>query len=212
MLIEKPPKWFRALFPGAIFRLRSERGTGKRIFLTFDDGPVPEVTPWVLDVLDRYGVKATFFMVGQNVERHPELLEEVRKRGHGVGNHTLHHMKAPGNKTERYMEDVEKGKHLTGSCLFRPPHGWLGPFQLKALKKRGHVVVMYDVVTRDYSRHLTADDVVNNVKKYVRDGSVVVFHDSLKSWPRLQKALPQSLAWLCGQGFDFALFESNATS
>lgn len=201
-LIERPPCWFRALFPGATFRLRAREGEKKRVFLTFDDGPVPEVTPWVLDVLDRYGVKATFFMVGQNVERHPELLEEVRRRGHSVGNHTLHHLKGAGVTTLRYMRDAAEGAAITGSNLFRPPHGLLRPRQLMALKKHYHVV-MYDLITRDYSKKLNATEVIENVKQFTRDGSIIVFHDSLKSWPRLQEALPASIEWILGQGYRF---------
>lgn len=202
MFIERPPRWFRWLFPGAVFRIVSEEGTGKRVFLTFDDGPIPEATPWVLDVLDRYGVKATFFMVGQNVERHPGLLEEVRRRGHSVGNHTLHHIQGAGVTAMRYMRDAAAGASLTGSELFRPPHGWLRPRQLKALKKH-YKVIMYDLVTRDYSKHLTSAEVVENVKRFARDGSIIVFHDSLKSLPRLKEALPASLEWLKGEGYRF---------
>ena len=207
MFIEQPPGWFRMLFPGAIFRIKSSEAGKKRVFLTFDDGPIPEVTPWVLDVLDRFGVKATFFMVGQNVERNPLLLDEVKRRGHAVGNHTLHHIQGAGATTMRYMRDAAEGARLTGSPLFRPPHGWLRPRQLMALRKH-YSVVMYDLVTRDYSWRLTPEDVVANVRRYVRDGSIIVFHDSLKSWPRLQTALPASLSWLRSQGYDFALLPS----
>ncbi len=203
MFIERPPKWFRWLFPGAVFRLPAPKGERPRVYITFDDGPIPEATPWVLDTLDRFGVKATFFMVGQNVERHPELLDEVRRRGHSVGNHTLHHIQGASATTIRYMRDAAEGASLTGSALFRPPHGWLRPRQLMALKKH-YRVIMYDLVTRDYSRHMTAEDVVENVKKYARDGSIIVFHDSLKSIERLRTALPESLRWLRDQGFEFA--------
>lgn len=194
------------LFPGAVFRLPSRRGGGKRVFLTFDDGPIPEVTPWVLDTLDRFGVKATFFMVGQNVERNPGLLEEVRRRGHGVGNHTLHHIQGSSATTLRYMRDSAEGARLTGSDLFRPPHGWLRPRQMMALKKH-YKVIMYDLVTRDYSRHVTARRVVENVMRYTRDGSIIVFHDSLKSLPRLKEALPAALSWLQSRGYEFALID-----
>ena len=204
-LIERPPRWFRSLFPGALFRIPGLPGEKKRVFLTFDDGPIPDVTPWVLDLLDRYGVKATFFMVGQNVERNPELLEEVRRRGHDVGNHTLHHMKGMGKSVRSYIRDSLHGAELTGSDLFRPPHGWLGPGQLKALRKH-FKVIMYDLVTRDYSRRLTAEDVVNNVKRYTRDGSIIVFHDSLKSMPRIKEALPRCLKWLKEEGYEFRMF------
>lgn len=208
MFIERPPRWFRWLFPGAIFRLPASSGDGKRVFITFDDGPIPEVTPWVLDELDRFGVKATFFMVGQNVERYPWLLEEVRRRGHAVGNHTLHHMKGLGNTTLRYLRDASAGARLTGSRLFRPPHGVLGWGQLRGLKKH-YAVVMYDLITRDYSRKLKSEDVVGNVMRYTRDGSIIVFHDSLKSFPRLKTALPASLTWLREKGYRFETLKSD---
>ena len=198
-LIERPPLLFRLLFPEAIFRISGRR---KRIFLTFDDGPIPEVTPWVLDTLDRYGVKATFFMVGDNVRRHPELLEEVRRRGHALGNHTMHHIQGSKTSTAEYIRDVSEADALIHSNIFRPPHGWLRWKQAAALKSDFNLV-MYDLVTRDYSRRLTADDVVDNVRRFARKGSIIVFHDSLKSWPRLEKALPESIEWLLENGYDF---------
>lgn len=207
MLLERPPKWFRWMFPGAVFRFPSSKKGEKRVYLTFDDGPIPEVTPWVLDVLDNYGVKATFFMVGQNVERHPELLEEVKRRGHAVGNHTLHHLKGLGTSTLRYMRDTAEGARLTGSVLFRPPHGVLRPRQLFALKKH-YRVIMYDLVTRDYSKRIDAAQVVENVRRFARNGSIIVFHDSLKSFPRLKTALPEAIEWLIEQGYAFAVPET----
>lgn len=208
MFIERPPRWFRRMFPGAVFRLPSPPGGRKRVYLTFDDGPIPEATPWVLDVLDRYGAKATFFMVGQNVERNPQLLEEVKRRGHAVGNHTLHHITGTVSSDVSYLRDTVEGFRLTGSCLFRPPHGWLHPKRFNILKKH-YKVIMYDLVTRDYSKRLTSEDVVENVRRYARDGSVVVFHDSLKSLPRLREALPASLEWLRSEGYDFELLTAS---
>lgn len=210
MFIERPPFWFRLLFPEAIFRLPAPSGEKPALFLTFDDGPIPEVTPWVLEVLERYNIKATFFMVGQNIERYPDLLEEVRNRGHHAANHSLHHIKGHSCSAEEYLKDVEAGYKLTGSSLYRPPHGWLSPRQLK-LVKENHYVVMFDVVTRDYSRHLTSRDVVKNIKKYTRNGSIIVFHDSLKSFPRLKEALPESIEWLLSRGYDFKLLEPHLT-
>ena len=202
MFIERPPKWFRLLFPGALFRLPAAKGENPRVFLTFDDGPIPTVTPWVLDTLDKYDVKATFFMVGQNIERYPQLFEEVIKRGHTVGNHTLHHIRGMGISSSDYLKDCKHGEKLTGSRILRPPHGWLTPAQFRAVKKN-YRIVMYDLVTRDYSKRLTADDVFENVKKLTRDGSIIVFHDSVKSFPRLEKALPVSLEWLISEGYRF---------
>ena len=205
MFIERPPLLFRILFPEAIFRLSRKR---KCVYLTFDDGPIPEVTPWVLDVLDRYGVKATFFMVGDNVRRHPELLAEVRRRGHSVGNHTMHHIQGSSATTRRYLRDIMEADELIGSHLFRPPHGWLRWKQAAALK-RDFTLIMYDLVTRDYSKHLSAEQVVQNVKRFSRRGSIIVFHDSLKSWPRLEEALPRSIEWLLEQGYSFEMLKED---
>lgn len=204
MFIERPPKWFRMLFPGAVFRMPESNQKPGKVYITFDDGPIPEVTPWVLDTLDTFHVKATFFMVGQNVERHPELLAEVKKRGHIAANHTLHHIRGLGISSREYIEDAEACERFTQSGLFRPPHGWLTPVQLNEVRKR-YRVVMYDLVTRDYSRHIDAEDIVKNVKTLSRDGSIIVFHDSVKSYEKLKTALPESLRWLKGQGYEFGL-------
>ena len=201
MIIERPPKWYRALFPGAIFRKPSGEDPGT-VYLTFDDGPIPEATPWVLDVLDSFGIKATFFMVGQNVERYPHLLDEVKKRGHSVGNHTLHHIRGLGISPEEYISDADACQSLVGSGLLRPPHGWITPSQLRRTKEK-YQIVMFDLVTRDYSRKISARRVVENIKKYSRDGSIIVFHDSLKSIGKLKTALPESLEWLLARGYKF---------
>lgn len=202
MFIERPPEWYRKLFPGALFRL-PEGGTQPGVvYITFDDGPIPEATPYVLDILDKYDVKATFFMVGQNIERYPELLKEVVSRGHIAANHTLHHIRGFRLSPEDYIEDAHKCESYTRTGLIRPPHGWLTPSQFKELKKH-YTVVMYDLVTRDYSTRLTADKVVENIKKFTRDGSIIVFHDSIKSIEKLKTALPESLEWLKQEGFKF---------
>lgn len=203
MLIERPPICFRLTVPGGLFR-RHEPGHQHAVYLTFDDGPIPEVTPWVLDVLDRYGIKATFFMVGDNVRKHPDVYEEVVRRGHRIGNHTMHHVSGFRLTRRSYLRDVAEARQYIDSDLFRPPHGWLRPRQTWALHEQSRVV-MFDLVTRDYSKWMRAQDVVRNVKLFARDGSVIVFHDSLKSWPRLQEALPQALEWLIEQGYEFRL-------
>lgn len=203
MLIERPPICFRLTVPGGLFR-RHEPGHQHAVYLTFDDGPIPEVTPWVLDVLDRYGIKATFFMVGDNVRKHPEVYEEVVRREHRIGNHTMHHVSGFRLTRRSYLRDVAEARQYIDSDLFRPPHGWLRPRQTWALHEQFRVV-MFDLVTRDYSKWMRAQDVVRNVKLFTRDGSVIVFHDSLKSWPRLQEALPQALEWLLEQGYEFRL-------
>jgi peptidoglycan/xylan/chitin deacetylase (PgdA/CDA1 family) len=199
MLIERPPRLFRLFFRSSIFRLKSD---DRNIFLTFDDGPIPEVTPWVLDILDKYNIKATFFMVGDNVRRYPDVYAEVKRRGHSIGNHTMHHLQGSNVTTKHYLRDVMEAEALIGNRLFRPPHGWMRLRQARALKKE-FKLVMYDLVTRDYSKRLTADDVIKNVKRYTRNGSIIVFHDSLKSLPRLKDALIPSLEWLIAQGYTF---------
>lgn len=200
MFIERPPLLYRLLFPEAIWRIKRNRR--KVVYLTFDDGPIPEVTPWVLDTLDRYGIRATFFMVGDNVARHPELLEEVRRRGHSVGNHTMHHLQGMKVSTYRYMHDLTEANDFIDSPLFRPPHGLLRWKQARAIKDR-YNLVMYDLVTRDYSRKLRPEQVLQNVKRYARNGSIIVFHDSLKAEKNMKAVLPQAIEWLRARGYEF---------
>lgn len=207
MFIERPPRFFRAMVPGGVFRLLPAAGE-RDVYLTFDDGPIPEMTPWVLDMLDVYGVKATFFMVGDNARRYPYLVNEVRVRGHEIGNHTMHHLQGVKVSAHSYIRDVQEAQEYLHTDLFRPPHGWLRPSQARVLRRR-YRIIMYDLVTRDYSYRLSADDVVRNVKRYTRPGSIIVFHDSLKSRPRLLKALPEALEWLVSQGYKFKQFPKN---
>lgn len=198
-IIERPPGFFRRMLPGVVFRLPEKEPV---VYLTFDDGPIPEVTPWVLDTLDRYGVKATFFMVGDNVRKYPELYKEVLKRGHSVANHTMHHLNGIKFGSEAYLDDVSTAAGYIESGMFRPPHGWMRPAQLKGLKEH-YRVILCDVVTRDYSRHLTAADIVRTVKRLTRNGSIIMFHDSLKSWQRIETGLPEALEWLISEGYKF---------
>lgn len=200
MFIEQPPLAYRILFPEALWRIK--RRGAKVVYLTFDDGPIPEVTPWVLDLLDKYGIKATFFLVGDNVRRSPELFEEIKRRGHSYGNHTMHHLQGMKVTTLRYMRDITEADSLIDSTLFRPPHGILRWAQAAAIKNH-YNIVMYDLVTRDYSRKLTPERVLENVKRYARNGSIIVFHDSLKARENLGYALPRAIEWLKSQGYEF---------
>lgn len=200
MWIERPPLLYRLLFPEAIWRIK-HRGR-KVVYLTFDDGPIPEVTPWVLDTLDRYGIRATFFMVGDNVRRHPELLEEVRRRGHSVGNHTMHHLQGMKEKSRTYMRDICEADALIDTALFRPPHGIMRWKQAAAIKHH-YNIIMYDLVTRDYSRRLGPEQVLANVKRYARNGSIIVFHDSLKAERNMRAVLVPAIEWLKAEGYEF---------
>ena len=201
MFIEQPPLLYRLLFPEAVWRLKRHKNR-RVVYLTFDDGPIPEVTPWVLDLLDHYGIKATFFLVGDNVRRHPELLEEIKRRGHSWGNHTMHHLQGMKVKSRRYMRDITEADTLIDSPLFRPPHGIIRWKQAKAIKNH-YNIIMYDLVTRDYSKKLTPDQVLANVRHYARNGSIIVFHDSLKAERNMKYALPLAIEWLKDNGYEF---------
>lgn len=200
MLIEQPPIIYRMLFPGAIWR-KPIKGQ-KIVYLTFDDGPIPEITPWVLDLLDEYNIKATFFCVGDNVRKHPEIYKMVLNRGHRVGNHTFNHIQGIRKFSKRYLENTRLASEYIESDLFRPPHGHMRIPQFFTLR-RYYQIVMWDVVTRDYSKLMAPEQVYENVKKYTRDGSVIVFHDSLKAERNMKYALPKSIEWLKEQGYSF---------
>ena len=203
MLIEQPAIYLRWLYPRALWRMnRHERS----VYLTFDDGPIPEATPFILDVLHEHGVHATFFMVGDNVRKYPDLYKRILTEGHQIGNHTHNHIGGIRHSLHEYSYNVEKANAYINAHLFRPPHGWMRLAQY-ALLSRKYKVVMWDLVTRDYSKWLTAEDVVNNVKRYARNGSIITFHDSLKSIDKLRTALPQSIQWLKDQGYQFKVFE-----
>lgn len=202
MFIEQPPLIYRILFPEAIWRIK--RKQQRVVYLTFDDGPIPEVTPWVLDTLDKYGIKATFFMVGDNARRHPWLVDEIKKRGHSYGNHTMNHLQGLKTTTLRYMRNITEANKYIDSSLFRPPHGLMRPSQAKAIKAR-YNIVMYDLVTRDYSHKLNGEDVLKNVKRYTRNGSIIVFHDSLRAERNLKYALPRAIEWLKNEGYEFQI-------
>ena len=202
MFIE-PAKWLHWLYPRAIWRMdRNERA----VYLTFDDGPIPESTPFILNTLDEFGIKATFFMVGENVLRYHDLYNRIVQAGHQVGNHTFNHLGAFKHWAVTYVINTEKANELIHSHLFRPPHGVMRFSEYWWLKRR-YKIVMWDLVTRDYSKWMTAEDVLNNVKRYARNGSIITFHDSLKSIEKLHYALPAAIRWLKEQGYEFRTFE-----
>jgi len=174
----------------------------KVIYLTFDDGPVPEVTPLVLDLLDEYNLKATFFCVGENVEKYPGIYNEVLKRGHKTGNHTYNHLKGVSVSTEEYVANVEKAAKSIESKLFRPPYGRLKSKQRKALKA-GYEIVMWDVITHDYNSSLSPITIMQNIKRYSRNGSLVVFHDSVKAERNMLTVLPLAIEYWNSKGYRF---------
>ena len=203
MLIEQPPKLLRWLYPGAIWRMDSSE---KAVYLTFDDGPIPEITPWVLDLLDTYQIKATFFLVGDNIRKHPKEFQMILERGHRVGNHTFNHFGGLRHVKDEYLTNTDKANEQIQSDLFRPPHGWMRWGQYRMLKKR-YRIIMWDLVTRDYSKRLNGPQVLAKVKKYVRNGSIITFHDSLKAEKNMKYALPRAIEWLKEQGYEFKVFD-----
>lgn len=205
MIFHHPIGLMRQLCPPAVWRVD---GADASVFLTFDDGPIPEVTPWVLDVLDRYGVKATFFMVGDNVRKHPDVYAEVVARGHAVGNHTFHHLQGGKCGVQTYVDDVAMAQQAlqaeASACrLFRPPHGWVRRSQWRELARRGYRMIQWDIVTRDYSSRVTPTHIGRTIRRYARSGSIITFHDSLRSVETLRVALPQTIEWLQQQGYVF---------
>jgi len=208
MFIENPPRIYRWFFPSAIWRLPAPNGKPTCVYLTFDDGPIPEMTPWILDTLDSYGIKATFFCVGENVQKYPALYDTLLARGLCVGNHTFNHIQGIRYWSKNYVRNIAEAAKYINSALFRPPHGHMRFPQLLRLRKLFRII-MWDVVTRDYSPHMTAKGVLNNVKRYTRNGSIIVFHDSLKAKGRIEEALPKAIEWLQKEGYQFCVFDGS---
>ena len=175
--------------------------SSKVVYLTFDDGPIPECTPHVLDILARYGVKASFFMVGENAERYPDLLQRVRAEGHTVGNHTYHHLRGHQTCTKLYLKDAQKGAEVLQTSLFRPPHGRMTYSQKKAIRQLGNTIYLWDVLTHDYNPRYSVESILSAVQHYTRNGSIIVLHDSLKSKDRMLEALPLIIEWLQKEGY-----------
>lgn len=184
------PWLMRLMMPKAIFRGNSTKPV---IYLTFDDGPVPEVTPYVLDYLDKYQAKATFFQVGENVKKYPALAEEVLNRGHLVGNHTQHHLKGWNTDIVIYLKDVLKASKYITSRFFRPPYGRIMPQQRRKLEKLGYTIVYWSLLSADFDTNLSGDDCIKIVLNRIRPGDIIVFHDSIKAWDRLKNLLPAVL-------------------
>ncbi|MEZ5031928.1 MAG: polysaccharide deacetylase family protein [Saprospiraceae bacterium] len=199
MYLVHTPQIIQSLFPRFTWRMPSDE---KVVHLTFDDGPIPEVTPWVLEQLDRYDAKATFFCVGHNVDKHPDVYEQVVEAGHLTGNHTYHHLDGWNTDNITYFHNIRKAARKVNSNLFRPPYGRILPSQAQFLK-RHYQVVLWDVLSGDFDPALSPEDCLNNVLRHVRPGSIVVFHDSLKTMKTLQYVLPRVLAHLDAQGYRF---------
>ena len=198
----RPPRILRKIYPDLIWDFPDSR----KVYLTFDDGPTPEITPWVLDQLRLYGAKATFFCLGKNVEQYPEIFQQILDEGHAVGNHTYSHQKGWEMKTWRYIEDVDFADDLIHSNLLRPPYGRIKPLQARLLAER-YNIICWSVLSQDYSALVSPRKCLRNVTKHVREGAIVLFHDSNKAFGNLRYALPRVLQHLQEQGLSCAKIE-----
>lgn len=192
------PRIFRPLLKEAIW---IKHPSSKLIYLTFDDGPIPEVTPQVLDILDKYNWKATFFCVGENVLKYPNLYEKIRSNGHAIGNHTFNHLKAFRCSADDYISNIRKAEKFIHSTLFRPPYGQISNRLIKRLKAMGYQTIMWDVLTHDYNQELQPNTILNQIKKQERSGSIVVFHDSIKAQNNILEVLPLALEFWQSKGY-----------
>ena len=200
MFIEQMPDIVRLLYPTVLWRKDKDK---KVIYLTFDDGPTEEITHWILKTLDEFGVKATFFCIGNNAEKHPEIVDEIRQNGHSVGIHGYSHVRGLYKKQEEYFNDIKKSESIIKSKIFRPSHGRIYPSQVKKLNELGYKVVLWDVITRDYDTNLKEEEVLKIAKKYTRNGSIVVFHDSLKAEKNMKYAFPLAVKYWLENGYTF---------
>lgn len=199
------PGFITALFKDAVWRLNE---TERVVYLTFDDGPIPDVTPWVIELLEKENIKATFFCVGENVKKYPEVYDQILSKDHSVGNHTFNHWQGLKKNKREYCENIELAARYVDSDLFRPPHGWLRRAQYRHLKKQ-YRIIMWDVISCDYDVRVNPEKVFQNVIEFVRPGSIITFHDSVKAQRNLQEALPRVIRWLKEQGYRFEAIPYN---
>ena len=203
----------RFIFPSLLWNFDLKE---KTIYLTFDDGPIPEITPWVLSRLKEYNAKATFFCIGENISKNPSIFKQILNEGHSVGNHTYNHLNGWKTPSEAYIKNVLQAdkaiktfpsfpgiKSGSGKELFRPPFGRITPSQIKKLEKLNYKIVMWDVISEDYDQAKKAQHCFEDVVNYSKPGSIVVFHDSVKAFRNLQKILPAVLTYYSEKGFEF---------
>jgi peptidoglycan/xylan/chitin deacetylase (PgdA/CDA1 family) len=179
------------------------------IYLTFDDGPTPGVTDWVLDTLKKFDAKATFFCIGKNVAAHGKLYNRILNEGHGIGNHTNNHVNGWKTNTRDYLKNVSKASEYINSKLFRPPYGRTSFKQSAALRKLGYKIIMWDVLAMDWDKTLSSDSCYKNVVNYTEDGSIIVFHDSVKASKNLKEILPRVLTDFKHKGFSFKIIKES---
>ena len=199
MYLVKTPQFIQNMFPNFTWKMPTQK---KQIFLTFDDGPTPEITPWVLKQLEAYNAKATFFCLGEQIEQSPQLLKEVIDAGHAIGNHSYNHYNGWTTENRSYFLNVRKCAKLLDTDLFRPPYGRLKPKQAQFLM-RHYRIIMWDVLSGDFDPNITAEQCLANVLNNAANGSIIVFHDSLKAQEKLRYVLPKVLEHYAERGSTF---------
>lgn len=206
----KIPLVAKKMFPNYVWDISSEE---KTIYLTFDDGPTPEITNWVLKTLKAYNAKATFFCIGKNIKNHPDIFQNILKDGHSIGNHTHNHIKGWKTKTNDYLLNIDKAQKIIENqiqdsefriqSLFRPPYGQIKPKQGKQLIKLGYKIIMWDVLSFDWDKNVSKETCLNNVISKATSGSIIVFHDSIKASKNMKYALPKVLDYFSNKGYRF---------
>ncbi|MAM18445.1 MAG: polysaccharide deacetylase family protein [Christiangramia sp.] len=210
LFLPKYPQLLKWLYPKRLSRLPGKN----TIYLSFDDGPIPEVTPWVLQELKKFDATATFFCIGDNVQKHPEIFQQVLDAGHAIGNHTFHHLNGWKTRTSEYLQNTEKAQQLMADYsqhqnqvisakFFRPPYGKIRNSQASSLVRNGYKIVMWDVISGDYNSQFSAEKCYQNVVQNTVAGSCIVFHDSQKAFPNLQEILPKILQYYAEKGWEF---------
>jgi peptidoglycan-N-acetylglucosamine deacetylase len=195
------PLWFSKLNSSMVWNIPAKE---KELYLTFDDGPHETATPFVLDQLEKYKAKATFFCLGKNVKSYPEIYERILNEGHSVGNHTFNHTNGWQAKNDEYVNSIIEAAKYIDSKLFRPPYGKISPFVSKLVRKKlGYKIIMWNVLSADFDENLSPQKCTENVLLYSKPGSIIVFHDSTKAWDRMSYSLPKILHHFTEQGFSF---------
>ena len=217
--LTKTPALIKEIYPEYVWNTKTD---SKEIYLTFDDGPHPEITPWVLELLDRYHAKASFFCVGDNIKKYPETFQKIIRAGHSIGNHTFNHLNGWTTRTDRYIENIEKTDQIINSFfveqkdrsekdtdytitskLFRPPYGKIRKKQAKYLLKNNYRIIMWEVLSGDFDTEMSPKKCYKNSIKKIQKGSIIVFHDSEKAFKRLKYTLPKFLEYFSEKGFVF---------
>lgn len=203
----KIPKILKLLFFNQVWNLPN---TDNKVYLTFDDGPTPEITEKVLEILERHHIKATFFCIGDNVRKYPEIVQKIISKHHSIGNHTYSHLKGWKTSTKTYISNTEACEiklnslfKIRNSKLFRPPYGKITPWQSYKLRKLGYKIIMWDVLSKDYDATLSPENCYENVVKNVTSGSIIVFHDSVKAQKNVLNSVEKTIEALKSKGFNF---------